>query len=58
HPAVLFCDGQRTFVLPPGARVEITAGSEPVRLVRLWDGPFTDRLVKKFGLPVQGWRSR
>jgi NAD+ kinase len=58
HPAVLFCDGQRMFALPAGARVEITAGSEPVRLVRLWDGPFTDRLVKKFGLPVQGWRSR
>jgi NAD+ kinase len=58
HPAVLFCDGQRTFDLPAGARVEVSAGSEPVRLVRLWDGPFTDRLVKKFGLPVQGWRSR
>lgn len=58
HPAVLCCDGQRTFDLPPGARVEVSAGSEPVRLVRLWDGPFTDRLVKKFGLPVQGWRKR
>jgi NAD+ kinase len=58
HPAVLFCDGQRTFDLPPGARVAVTARSEPVRLVRLSDAPFTDRLVKKFGLPVQGWRSR
>ncbi|MET0132375.1 MAG: NAD kinase [Kibdelosporangium sp.] len=58
HPAVLFCDGQRIFDLPAGSRVEVMAGSEPVRLVRLWDGPFTDRLVKKFGLPVQGWRSR
>ncbi len=58
HPAVLFCDGQRTFDLPAGSRVAVSAGSEPVRLVRLWDGPFTDRLVKKFGLPVQGWRSR
>jgi NAD+ kinase len=58
HPAVLFCDGQRNFDLPAGSRVEISAGSEPVKLVRLWDGPFTDRLVKKFALPVQGWRSR
>jgi NAD+ kinase len=58
HPAVLFCDGQRIFDLPAGSRVEVMAGSEPVRLVRLWDGPFTDRLVKKFALPVQGWRSR
>ncbi len=28
----------------------------PVRLVRLHEAPFTDRLVAKFGLPVEGWR--
>jgi NAD+ kinase len=27
-----------------------------VRLVRLHEAPFTDRLVRKFGLPVEGWR--
>jgi len=27
-----------------------------VRLVRLHEAPFTDRLVAKFGLPVAGWR--
>jgi NAD+ kinase len=27
-----------------------------VRVVRLHDKPFTDRLVAKFGLPVDGWR--
>jgi NAD+ kinase len=27
-----------------------------VRLVRLMEGPFTDRLVRKFRLPVTGWR--
>jgi NAD+ kinase len=27
-----------------------------LRLARLHPGPFTDRLVKKFGLPVTGWR--
>jgi len=58
HPAVLFCDGQRAFDLPPGARVEVVGGSAPVKLVRLWDGPFTDRLVSKFSLPVQDWRAR
>jgi NAD+ kinase len=58
HPAVLFCDGQRMFELPPGSRVEVVGGSEPVKLVRLWDGPFTDRLVQKFSLPVRGWRRR
>lgn len=56
HPAVLCCDGRRTFVLPPGARVEVTDGSTPTRLVRLRREPFTDRLVHKFRLPVQGWR--
>jgi NAD+ kinase len=58
HPAVLCCDGRRTFVLPPGARVEVVGGTKPTRLVRLREGPFTDRLVQKFELPVQGWRSR
>ena len=28
----------------------------PVRLVRLHQAPFTDRLVAKFDLPVEGWR--
>jgi NAD+ kinase len=27
-----------------------------VRLVRLHEAPFTDRLVAKFDLPVAGWR--
>jgi NAD+ kinase len=58
HPAVLCCDGRRTFVLPPGARVDVVGGTKPTRLVRLREGPFTDRLVHKFGLPVQGWRNR
>ena len=57
HPAVLCCDGRRTFVLPPGARVEVVGGEMPARLVKLRQGPFTDRLVEKFELPVQGWRS-
>ncbi|RRO18780.1 NAD kinase [Saccharopolyspora rhizosphaerae] len=56
HHAVLCCDGQRMFDLPPGARVEVVAGSTPIRLVRLHDTSFTDRLVRKFELPVQGWR--
>jgi NAD+ kinase len=57
-PAVLTCDGSRHFDLPPGARVEVVCGGVPVRLVRLWDGPFTDRLVHKFSLPVKSWRER
>ena len=54
--AVLWCDGRRTFDLPVGARVEVRRGRLPVRLARLRQGPFTDRLVAKFELPVSGWR--
>ena len=53
---VLWCDGRRTVELPPGARIEVRRGATPVRLVRLHEAPFTDRLVAKFDLPVAGWR--
>ena len=53
---VLWADGRRTVDLPPGARIEVRRGATPVRLVRLHEAPFTDRLVAKFGLPVEGWR--
>lgn len=54
--AVLWCDGRRSHPLPVGARIDITRGVESVRLARLADAPFTDRLVAKFELPVDGWR--
>ena len=53
---VLWCDGRRTVDLPPGARIEVRRGAQPIRLVRLHEAPFTDRLVAKFDLPVEGWR--
>lgn len=53
---VLWCDGRRTVDLPTGARIEVTRSDTPVRLVRLHSSPFADRLVAKFGLPVEGWR--
>lgn len=53
---VLWCDGRRTVELPPGARIEVRRGASPVRLVRLHQAPFADRLVAKFGLSVEGWR--
>jgi NAD+ kinase len=53
---VLWCDGRRTTDLPAGARVEVRKSDKPVRLARLRQGPFTDRLVRKFSLPVEGWR--
>jgi len=55
-PAVLEADGRRTFALPPGTRIELSRGRQPVRMVRLDGRPFADRLVRKFDLPVRGWR--
>jgi NAD+ kinase len=54
--AVLCCDGRRTWDLPPGAQITVERGELPVRLVRLAPRPFTDTLVAKFALPVEGWR--
>jgi NAD+ kinase len=55
---VLWCDGRRMVDLQPGDRVEVRRGAEPLRLARLQHLPFTDRLVRKFDLPVDGWRGR
>lgn len=53
---VLWCDGRRTFDLGPGARIEVAKRGIPVRMVVLDNAPFADRLVRKFSLPVSGWR--
>jgi len=53
---VLWCDGRRSYEMPPGARVEVRRSDIPVQLARFRQGPFTDRLVRKFSLPVSGWR--
>lgn len=53
---LLWCDGRRSLDLPPGARVEVTRSDVPVRLARTHQTPFSERLVRKFQLPTQGWR--
>ena len=53
---ILWCDGRRSHELPPGARVVVRRSSRPVRLARLHPTAFTERLVRKFQLPVAGWR--
>lgn len=53
---VLWCDGRRSTELSAGARVEVRKSAKSVKLARLNQGPFTNRLVKKFSLPVEGWR--
>lgn len=58
HDAVVFCDGRRKMLVPAGGRVEVTRSETPVKWVRLSRAPFTDRLVRKFRLPVTGWRGQ
>jgi NAD+ kinase len=56
HEAVLSCDGRRSLGVPAGARVRLRRGEPPVKVVRLWDVSFTERLVSKFQLPVRSLR--
>ncbi|MHB1063344.1 MAG: NAD kinase [Georgenia sp.] len=54
---VIWCDGRRTLLAPPGTRIQVRRGTQPVRLARLFPAPFSGRLVAKFNLPVTGWRT-
>ena len=58
HDAMVFCDGRREMVVPAGGRLEVTRCGTPLKWVRLDSAPFTDRLVRKFRLPVTGWRGQ
>ena len=55
---ILWCDGRRSHELQPGERVVVTSDEHQTRIARLSEQPFTTRLVKKFSLPVEGWRRR
>jgi NAD+ kinase len=52
----LTADGRRSFDLSPGMRIEVRKSSSYVNLARLDEESFSERLVKKFQLPVEGWR--
>ncbi|WP_038171937.1 NAD kinase [Tomitella biformata] len=56
--AIMFCDGRRALNVPAGGRLEVVQGAQPVAWVRLDSAPFADRMVRKFALPVTGWRGR
>ena len=53
---VLWCDGRRRTELPLGAIVEARRSPLPLRLARIDEAVFTERLVRKFHLPLAGWR--
>ena len=54
--ALLSADSRRKFSLSHGDRITLTRGTEPVRLAHVKEILFTDRLVAKFKLPIEGWR--
>ncbi|WP_283616361.1 NAD kinase [Mycolicibacterium poriferae] len=58
HAALVFCDGRREMLVPAGGRLEVTRCATPLKWIRLDSAPFTDRLVRKFRLPVTGWRGQ
>jgi NAD+ kinase len=56
HDAVLSCDGRRSLPVPARGRVRMRRGALSVKVVRLGDVSFTERLVSKFQLPVRSLR--
>ncbi|BBY20802.1 NAD kinase [Mycobacterium stomatepiae] len=58
NDALVFCDGRREMVVPAGGRLEVKRCGTAVKWARLDSAPFTDRLVRKFRLPVTGWRGK
>ena len=54
--AMLSADALREFPLIEGDRVTITGDESVVLLAHVQPTLFTDRLVAKFKLPVEGWR--
>lgn len=54
--AEISADGIRKFKLIEGDRVIVTKDPWKVRLAHIDDSVFTDRLVAKFKLPIEGWR--
>lgn len=53
---VVWCDGRRTTDVSGGMEIEARVGSHRLLLARTSEQPFVNRLVRKFGLPVDGWR--
>jgi NAD+ kinase len=54
--AVVWCDGRRTTDISGGMVVTAGVGTHRLRLARITERPFVERLVRKFALPVDGWR--
>ncbi len=49
-------DGAHSIDVGRGCRIDVSRGAHTVKLARMTDAPFTERLVRKFSLPTNGWR--
>lgn len=54
----LSADGLRKFALVEKDRVVLSSDKSFINLAHIEAAPFTDRLVAKFKLPVDGWRGK
>ena len=57
-PVVVSADGRRTTEVGDGGKVNVVRDSAPVKFARIKQTPFTERLVAKFELPVQGFQKK
>ena len=57
HRSQLSADALRRFELHENDRVVITKDAQTIKLAHIKATLFTDRLVAKFKLPIEGWRS-
>ncbi|MFZ2624871.1 MAG: NAD kinase [Propionibacterium sp.] len=55
--AVVWCDGRRNAYVGAGYQVSVRRYPADLQIARLSEQPFATRLVKKFGLDIQGWRA-
>lgn len=56
-PAMVTCDGRREHHVRTHGRIVVRRSGVSMKVVRLRQRSFTDRLVAKFGLNVDGWRA-
>jgi NAD+ kinase len=56
NEAQISSDGLRQMELSVGDRIILTKDQNKIQLAYINEGNFTDRLVAKFKLPIEGWR--
>jgi NAD+ kinase len=56
NEAQISADGLRQMELSVGDRIILTKDQDKIQLAYINEGNFTDRLVAKFRLPIEGWR--